>query len=152
MAPKLKFCPYLVMWWPRIFTLDFNFLEKLNTAQLRLLNSQKFLSGIFACSCGSKPVFLSKFSHAVTLTFDFWTLNFQKCLTLPQSVFWIDKILSDIFEWSGISGRMPHHHPHIHLRWSFGSKPVFLSAFGHVVTLTFDLWTSKFQKCLKLCH
>ena len=66
----------------------------------------------------------------VTLTFDLWTSDFQECLTLPQCVFSFDKS----YYLAYLNGVM-------------GSQNVFLSLFGHVVILTFDL---KFQECITL--
>ena len=75
-----KFCPYSLMWWPWPLTLKFS--EIFNTAPISRFEWQRFLSGIFEWSCCSKTVFLPTFS-VVTLTVDLWTLNYQKCLTLP---------------------------------------------------------------------
>ena len=64
-----------------------------------------------------------------------WDFKFSEMLKpTPISLFNWQKFLHDTF------------------KWSYGSKTAFLPIFGHVVTLTFDLWTSNFQNCLTLAQ
>ena len=74
-----------------LWILDLKFSEMLNTATVCLFGWQKFLSGSFEWSCGSKIVVLTIFGHVVTITLDLWATKFWKCLTLPMSVYLIDK-------------------------------------------------------------
>ena len=121
-APKMCFCPHLVMWWP--YCLGLKFSKMLNTAPVNLFHWQKLPPNTFERSYGSKTVILPIYGHMMNLAFDLWTSNFQKCLTLSKKVFLIE--------------------------WSCDSKTVFGSVFCHTVTLTIDLWTSNFHQWLTL--
>ena len=69
----------------------------------------------------SKTFIVLILGHEMNLAFDLWTLYFQKCLTLDQEVFSIDKSC----------------HP-VHLNGVIAPKMSFCPYIGHVVTLTFE--------------
>ena len=83
------------MWRP--WPLDLKFSEMLNIAPKGLSDSQKLLPGTLKLSYGSRTAFLLTFGHL--LTFDLWTSNFQKCLTLPQWSLTVTNLLPGTFEW-----------------------------------------------------
>ena len=74
-GPALYFCPYLVIWWHRPF--DPRFSKILNSALTSLW--KMFPPGTLILNCGPKPVFMPIFGQVVSLTFDLWTSNYQKC-------------------------------------------------------------------------
>ena len=67
-----------------VSSLDLKFSEMQNTTPINVFDGQKFLHGTFKWSHGSKTGFLPIFGHVVTLMFDLWISNFQKCLYHPN--------------------------------------------------------------------
>ena len=130
MAPKLHLCPCLVIWWPSLLTLKLS--EMLDTVAVSLFQWQKLppgtLNGVMESNCNFAHIW-SYGEHSLRPL----DLKFSEMLnTAPISLSDWQKFLTGAFK----------------LR--YGSKTVVFTIFGHVVTRTFDLWTSDFQKCLTL--
>ena len=110
-----------------------NFQKCLIRPPLSLSDRQQFISGIVDRSCGSKAVLLPRCGYVVTLMFNLWTSNSQKCSTLPQQVF---------FWWTKA--------PTCYIWMEFWLQNWLFAYKWSGWTLIFDLLISNFQKCLKL--
>ena len=67
-----------------LWHLDLKFFRNSQHCPSKSLDWQKFLSSTFEWSCGCKTVVLTILGHVMTIPFDLWTSDFQKCLTRPQ--------------------------------------------------------------------
>ena len=120
----LKFCPYLLKCYIFAWPLTLKFLAMTNTSPVFLIEKSSYLvylNKVVAPNCISAHIWSCG-------DLDIQPLDIKFSEILNISLFNWRKFLSDISQLSS------------------NSKTVFFPIFGHVVTWTFDLWASNFQK------
>ena len=100
-----------------VVTFGLQISEMLNIGPISIFNWQKFWCLVYLNrAVAPKLYFFSLFDYVLTLTFEIWTSNFQKCLkTVSKGPFHWQMLIPGTFEWS--FGSKTAFSPHLIMCW-----------------------------------